>query len=78
MEGKRKDSARDLVLINAAAAIYVGGKAENLSEGLKFAAESLESGKALDKLETLIKSTMAETRPLRKCVVYVFIAKSSN
>ena len=28
LEGKRKDSARDLVLINAAAAIYIGGKAE--------------------------------------------------
>ena len=64
LEGKRKDSARDLVLINAAAAIYIGGKAENLSEGLKLAADSLESGKAFEKLENLIKSTLAETRPL--------------
>ena len=51
LENKRKDAARDLVLINAAAAIYVGGKAENLNDAVTLAAKSLESGAALEKLE---------------------------
>ena len=35
LEGKRKDAARNLVLLNAAAAIFVGGKAENLEEAVE-------------------------------------------
>lgn len=57
LENKRNDAARSLVLINASAAIYVGGKAENLTEAVKFATESLESGKALEKLESLKEKT---------------------
>lgn len=57
LENKRKDAARTLVLINAAAAIFVGGKAENLKDAAKLAKESLESGKALKKLEKLKEKT---------------------
>lgn len=57
LENKRKDAARTLVLMNAAAAIFVGGKAENLIEAAEFAKESLESGKALEKLESLKEKT---------------------
>lgn len=57
LENKRKDAARTLVLINAAAAIFVGGKAENLKGAAKLATESLESGKALKKLEKLKEKT---------------------
>lgn len=53
LENKRKDAARTLVLTNAAAAIFVGGKAENLKEAVKKSIESLESGKALLKLKEL-------------------------
>lgn len=45
---------RDVVLLNAAAALIVGGKITNFSEGLKMAAESIDSGKALRKLEQLV------------------------
>ncbi len=48
-----KGPKRDIVAINAAAAIIAGGKAENLKEGLMFAAASIDSGKALEKLEGL-------------------------
>lgn len=44
---------RDIVLLNAAAAMIVGGKAETLTEGVALAAKSIASGaaaKALDKL----------------------------
>jgi len=57
LEGKRKDAARSLVLLNAAAALFVGGKAENLEKAMKLADESLESGKALEKLKSLIEKT---------------------
>ena len=55
-----KDAARVLVLMNAAAAIFVGGKAENLQDAVKIATMSLESGKALEKLKSLIKKTTEE------------------
>jgi anthranilate phosphoribosyltransferase len=57
LENKRRDAARSLVLMNAAAAIYVGGKAESLSEAAKIVANSLESGAALEKLHLLIEKT---------------------
>lgn len=57
LENKRTDAARLLVLMNAAAAIYVGGKAKSLAEAARLAKESLESGKALEKLESLIEKT---------------------
>lgn len=57
LEGRRNDAAKNLVLLNAAAGIYIGGKAENFSTGLMLAKDSLESGKALRKLENLIGKT---------------------
>jgi anthranilate phosphoribosyltransferase len=46
---------RDVVLMNAAAAIVAGDKARSLPEGAKLAAEAIDSGRALDKLEQLVK-----------------------
>jgi len=45
----------EIVLVNSAAAIIVGGKAETFLEGLQIARESIESGAALSKLKNLIK-----------------------
>jgi anthranilate phosphoribosyltransferase len=44
---------RDIVALNAAAAIVAGGKAGYLKEGLTLAIDSIDSGKALKKLEGL-------------------------
>ncbi|HXC63989.1 MAG TPA: anthranilate phosphoribosyltransferase, partial [bacterium] len=44
---------RDIVLLNAAAALVVAGKAASLKEGLPLAAQSIDSGAALKKLEDL-------------------------
>jgi anthranilate phosphoribosyltransferase len=44
---------RDIVLLNAAAAIVAGGKAAALAEGVKVAAEAIDSGNALAKLDGL-------------------------
>jgi anthranilate phosphoribosyltransferase len=50
---------RDLVLLNAAAAIYVGGLAPDLEQGLARAGEAIDSGAAADVLERLIAATAA-------------------
>ncbi len=48
-----KGPQRDIVLLNAAAAIVAGGKAGSIETGLELAANSIDSGSALDKLEAL-------------------------
>ena len=48
-----KGPRRDIVLLNAAAAIVAGGKADDITAGLAAAAESIDSGQALEKLEGL-------------------------
>lgn len=46
LSGERRDAARDLVLVNAAAAVTVAGLVEDWSEAMERAAESLDSGAA--------------------------------
>ncbi|RKT30361.1 anthranilate phosphoribosyltransferase [Roseovarius halotolerans] len=48
---------RDAVLLNAAAALVVAGHAGDVREGVAQAAESIDSGSARDKIETLAKVT---------------------
>jgi anthranilate phosphoribosyltransferase len=52
---------RDLVVLNAAAAIYVGGLAADLSEGVAKATEAIDSGAAAAVLEGLIAATAASS-----------------
>ena len=49
-----KGPKRDAVLMNAGAALYIGGKAESLAEGIKLAAKLIDEGKAMETLEKLI------------------------
>ncbi|MBR5960756.1 MAG: anthranilate phosphoribosyltransferase [Clostridia bacterium] len=49
-----KGPKRDAVLMNAGAALYIGGKAVSLADGIKLAAEIIDSGKATKTLEKLI------------------------
>jgi len=51
--------ARDIVLLNAGAAIYVSGIAHTLADGINTAADMLGSGKAMHKLQALITATNA-------------------
>ena len=48
-----KSAKRDIVLLNAGAAIYVGGRAESIAEGIKLAHSAIDSGSALKKLDEL-------------------------
>ena len=52
-----KGPKRDIVLLNAAAAIVAGGKAKTLKEGVKLAAESIDSSAAKEKLEAMKRFT---------------------
>jgi anthranilate phosphoribosyltransferase len=51
---------RDMVLLNAAAAIYVGGKADDLAAGLEMAAVSVDSGRAGSALQRLAELSRAQ------------------
>lgn len=53
--GGERGHKRNAVLLNAGAALYIGGKAETLEDGVKLAAEVIDSGKALAALEKLIE-----------------------
>ncbi len=44
---------RDIVLFNAGCAIYVANRADNIREGIAYAMESIDSGRAKEKLELL-------------------------
>ena len=46
---------RNATLLNAGAALYIGGKADSMQDGVRLAAELIDSGKALATLEKLIE-----------------------
>ena len=51
----KKGPFRDIVLLNAGAALIVGGKAANLTDGVALAAHSIESGAAAAALDKLVE-----------------------
>lgn len=53
--GGAKGHKRNAVLMNAGAALYIGGKAETLKDGIALAAKIIDSGKALETLNKLIE-----------------------
>jgi anthranilate phosphoribosyltransferase len=52
--GGKTGPTRDVVLLNAGAAIHVGGQADSISEGVRMAAESIDSGRAREALNALV------------------------
>lgn len=54
-----KGPKRDATLLNAAAALVVGGKAADLREGVALAAKSIDSGAASERVEALVRRTRA-------------------
>src|SRR5690554_1488130 len=55
-----KGPRRDVVLLNAAAALYVAGRVDKIADGVKTAGEIIDSGKALDKLAALVEFSRGE------------------
>lgn len=56
-----KGPRRDIVVFNAACALYVSGRAETLAQGVQLAQESLDTGAALQKLKALRAWTNGQT-----------------
>ena len=50
-----KSHKRNAILLNAGAALYIGGKAETMKEGVSLAANLIDSGKALETLNKFIE-----------------------
>lgn len=53
LSGER-GAKRDAALMNAGASLYIGGKAKTMKDGINLAAELIDSGKALEKLNAFI------------------------
>ena len=60
--GDDKGTAREIALANAAGALVVSGQVENLKDGVNLAANTVDSGKASEKLNDLIKYSWANHR----------------
>lgn len=56
LQGER-GAPRDIVLMNAGAAIYIGGLARDLQEGIHLAADSIDSGRASARLNALVDAS---------------------
>jgi anthranilate phosphoribosyltransferase len=59
--GGEKSPRRDVVLMNAAAALVAAGKSEHLKDAMALAANSIDSGKASQKLDALVRFTTAHS-----------------
>ena len=58
LDGK-KGPARDVVLLNSGAALYISGRAATMQDGVCLAAEAIDGAKARRKLEQLVELTNA-------------------
>lgn len=54
-----KGAKRNAVLLNAGAALYIGGKAESMKEGIALAGELIDSGKARKTLDDVVRISNA-------------------
>lgn len=59
LSGKEQGAKRDIVLLNAGIAIYLGRDDLSMEDAVKLAAEMIDSGKAYEKMKTFIKATQA-------------------
>ncbi len=57
LSGEEEGAARDVILLNAGAAIYVAGMIQTLEEGVRLAEGSIESGAATEALEDFVRVT---------------------
>jgi anthranilate phosphoribosyltransferase len=60
-----RGAKRDIILLNSAAVFVMAGRAKDFNKGIELASQSIDSGKALHTLESLVEFTNAERRFLR-------------
>ncbi len=54
LSGEERGAKRDIVVLNGGAALWAAGVVNNLEDGIRLAAETIDSGAALQKLDALI------------------------
>lgn len=59
LSAKLRGAKRDIVLLNAGAALWAAGKSSDLASGIKLAEESIDSGAAEKKLDSLIEMSQS-------------------
>jgi anthranilate phosphoribosyltransferase len=59
LSGEDTSPRRDVVLLNAAAALVVGGKVNALQDGITLAGQSIDSGAAVKALDNLVSFTQS-------------------
>lgn len=59
LSGKLTGPKRDVVLMNAGCGLYVAGRADSIADGIRLAAETIDTGKALAKLDEFAAATNA-------------------
>lgn len=59
LHGTEQGAKRNIILINAGAALYISGKAASIADGVKLAAEMIDSGKAMATLNAYIAASNA-------------------
>lgn len=57
--GGKRGAARDIVLLNAAASLWVAGRTDGIALGLRLVAEAIDAGQAQAKLDELVAFTQA-------------------
>jgi len=63
---EESDAKTDIVLINAAAGLIVGGITQDFTEGMEIARNSIKSGAAYKKLKTLVQFTNGDKSKLER------------
>ena len=61
LKGEDKGPKRTAILMNAGAALYIAGKADSIQSGIALAAETIDSGKAYEKLEQFVALSQPES-----------------
>jgi len=54
LSGADRSSRRDLILLNAASILYVADEAKDIKDGYELAKQSVDEGKAIEKLKSLV------------------------
>ncbi|HRV94308.1 MAG TPA: anthranilate phosphoribosyltransferase, partial [Anaerolineae bacterium] len=62
LTGRQAGARRDVVLLNAAAALVAAGKADSLAMGIKLAGDSIDSGAAMSVLRRFIEFTQSVSK----------------
>ncbi|MBQ4486775.1 MAG: bifunctional anthranilate synthase component II/anthranilate phosphoribosyltransferase [Oscillospiraceae bacterium] len=57
LKGEITGAKRDIVLLNAGAALYAGCRAKSIAEGVEMAREAIDSGRALEQVNKLVAFT---------------------